>query len=301
MRMGLAPPTPQKKWSVFNYMTQQLLPWLKSERVDAGQGIAVSQTHNGKIISSRKPFTVTRAGGLNVRMEPGVVIGYNSYENYQSEGAGWRPMVISVKAYEFGGDERDTLTMVNGTNYIWSENYFERFDSPASNGVVKWILHSDPGTYNDKPYIINQGTSFPLESNQFDPMNIQEGNQVSPVPQCIPIAKVTATGGEITEIIQYNDSPIPLFFDISWHSFYETLGEGDIVYGFDNSGTTIPATLQLGLEGDYLSAGTSVPSWTSPITLEVVTDVRDNAGTIEKQTREIEVFSYGTASPWTPV
>jgi hypothetical protein len=57
--MAGPPPLPNRGQKILSYMVNELLPWLKANRVAAGEGLTEEQTHNGKVLGGAPhPFQI---------------------------------------------------------------------------------------------------------------------------------------------------------------------------------------------------------------------------------------------------
>jgi hypothetical protein len=82
MRMSGPPPVPKRGIRILGYMVQELLPWLKANRVIAGAELTSSQTHNGIVINYQKrPFTGTVVSGRTITVARGYVFGIRDYND----------------------------------------------------------------------------------------------------------------------------------------------------------------------------------------------------------------------------
>lgn len=318
-------PTPYEDGSVLVYL-KKLARWLDAQRVFGGTGVTVDQTNKGKTVSVNNelfpPWTFTKAGGRRVRMVRGKATTW-----FSAMPSGNRPTVFEVPVSGTVESPVDTLELPdNSTTEIWLESYVTSVNN--NYGIISWELtDSDSGAPTDSiPFAVSSGAATP--AGTFVPEDFNNAPTVGYDFDTIytHLATVTTSGGEVTEIVQIMDgeiSPRPPECMMSvmdqpdtgttLYSLGTTIqewdqlaigAEGSLYVAGTSTGTSVlPEWLGPGAEDAYLRISGGKPSWQAltPTTVNVVVDVRDNSGSIEIKTRDIDVLSSGTASAWTPV
>ena len=265
--------------------------------------------------TSIEPFTVRRNGGLKVIFQTGKVI------------TDAPPFLIDVKTDTVPQTNEITVTDDNDTE-IWCEIYVSTLADPNKN-TRRWIVvNSDGGAPSDYYAVMKSGASVPTQT--FDPGDFTDAPLYESGYDTIyfPIATVTAASGEVTGIVQHFTGLLPMLFDASlpYAMYAPTQGallfgningtvsaapweqlipgaEGAILYIEGETDSESPAWLAPGSDGDILTMASGKPAWASKASvfdeITVITDVRDNSGTLQKKTRTVRVLDPGEESAWT--
>jgi len=311
---GSAPPPPPQRGGGIYAWAQEFYNWAKKTQAIPGAGLLSRQTQAGRVFNAIRgedskppPWTISQVSGLTIRMQRGKT---------------WfrdRASSDLVKLFEtpISGTEEDPVDSITLSDNTTKEIYLEIYLEVGGDQVYRWSLHSDPGTPNDSPLFVDTGSSVP--ESTFDATNLYNSadDPLTPEIQRIPIATVVTASGEVTSITQHLSGILPLSYDASLPEVLAVAQVGDLYYGIaDNkiapldigaagsvlrtADGTAPSWLPIGTEGQYLIVESGQPVWTTlnKTTLNVVTSIRDNAGTIEYKTTEITVFSKGDEGDW---
>jgi hypothetical protein len=290
-------------------------------------GMTVNQTSDGwvaKVLGGAKsiePLTVTKGGGLNVRVQTGKLITYDIGNADQ------------IAVYDILSDfpQTNIFTVSNGTTEIWVEVYVNLTTASASGlgsaETWRWrCTTADGGGPSDYLAVVNSGSVVPTQT--WTPGSFSDA-PLEPVgyeTMYVHVATVTAASGEITNIVQHFKGVLPVFFDASIPLVMKDVGQADLIFGNPDgtvpqlwerlaagatgslltlneaSSIKTPAWLAPGSNGDLLTVDSGIPAWASKSSvfteITVVTNVRENEGTLQKKTRTVSVLDPSAESDW---
>lgn len=241
---------------------------------------------------TRQPFELYQTAPLKVKIEPGKVIHWGNPNVIGDH----QPQLYDV--YSDASTETDPeFTVTNGTTYIYLTVHLELHTSTET---AHWILHTDPGTASDSPLELSAATSIPTQDWRQGVFFEAATMGSAPTDKLyIPIGTIIAASGKITSVTNTWTGILPISYNASAPKVLLTATKGDIIYAVDDNPENW-SRLAIGTENQVLTVNASgLPEWKGTTDVDVVTAVRDNAGTIEVKTTPITVIAKGTESGWT--
>jgi hypothetical protein len=182
MRMSGPPPVPKRGIRILGYMVQELLPWLKANRVIAGAGLTSSQTHNGIVINYKKsPWQLSKKGGLSFERNVGWIYGMT----YDALDLGVEHPLVLATATHTATDDATTYILID-LDYAWYDD------------VIFGWLPSDNSILSLDAAAIRLTTTTPPTSTE---------SPVDPFTSItVVLGSVTAADGEITDVYNAFDT-----------------------------------------------------------------------------------------------